>query len=721
MALTSPPAGPVDAARHRRPAILDHPIVARLSDPRLAPALAVGCLVAMTLLVFQRQLFGHWTFQWDFLGSFSTAPAFVAATIGHGHPLWWSPFVASGFPVDVNPQAEIFFPIWWVFGALGAPLNLTAVTIVQVAHVLFGAAGVLALCRARRLAWPWATAAAVAYLFFGGFYGQSEHADIFRGFAYLPWLLWTLTPPAEGRRWTRLAALPPLAWLIASGAYPGELVSFSIVGVVYLGVALRLSPRNVWRRQRAALALAAAACAAVSAAVLLPYLIAVHYNELDRIYQPTFAIRAADSFRPIDFLGLWLNPFAWHPDGSIFAWALPLPLVIGLACSTLTTVRRHIPLVAAGVLAVLLSTTPQIGPIGRAMVSIGVLFPSRYPNSDYKAMIAVAVVVLAAEAWAHIAAARTIRRWPVILVCCGFAVGTILAPSTYSPATRTVWLALVVIAATAALIIARPRRAWLVAALIALVAIDGVREVRDIRLKGGISSWLATPSSAAMFRANEADLAELPTELRFAPPSRPARIPPWAPVSEFPRGSTPDAAGWVAHGYHELDYTGPQTTALVDAEKSPIWMRLLQEPWHGFVFPCPNSGCPTSAVQLPPPRTWRPSPSVHTLSYGAGKIVYAVHLTRPAVMVENELAIRGWRSNTPRARIIDGGIPLRVWSLGPGTYTFAASYHESGRTLQLSAVGAALFGWFGSLFLLFRRRCFADASRPDPRPALPTG
>jgi hypothetical protein len=100
-------------------------------------------------------------------------------------------------------------------------LNLTALTGVQVAHVCFGGLGVLAFARSRRLGWSWATLAAVAYLFFGGFYGEAEHADIVRGFSYLPWLTWTLTPPSTGRPWTRLALLPPLAWVIATGACGG--------------------------------------------------------------------------------------------------------------------------------------------------------------------------------------------------------------------------------------------------------------------------------------------------------------------------------------------------------------------------------------------------------------------------------------------------------------------------------------------------------------------
>src|ERR1700733_2555673 len=119
--------------------------------------IAIGCLVALTVLVFWQQLFDHWTFPWDFLGTYTTTPAFVGASIENGHLSAWSPFVASGFPVDVNPQAGIYFPGWWLLGGLRIPLTLRVLTAVQVAHVLFGSIGVLMLARVRKIGWPWAT------------------------------------------------------------------------------------------------------------------------------------------------------------------------------------------------------------------------------------------------------------------------------------------------------------------------------------------------------------------------------------------------------------------------------------------------------------------------------------------------------------------------------------------------------------------------------------
>jgi hypothetical protein len=605
----------------------------------MAPVIAVGCLVVLTTLVFARHLFESWTFPWDFLGTYTATPPFVAATVGHGHVASWTPFVASGFPADVNPQAGMYYPVWWVAGVLGVPLTLQALTDVQVLHVLFGALGVLLLARARRLAWPWATAASVAYVLFGAYYGQAEHADMFRGFAYLPWVMWALTPPAAERRWTRLMALPLVTWLVATGAYPGQLVSFAIIALVYGGFSLWSAGPSVWRRNRLPLLLAVVASGAICVAVLLPYLRADRAHQLYRAFPPTAAGRASESLSPLDLLGLYLNNWAWRYDGSVTTWGLAIPILVGLAFVRSDNLRRHAPLAAAGVTGLALAMTPEI----------------------------------------------------------------------YGPITRTPWLLGAMVAATLALSVARPAPRLLVCLLVPLIAIDGVREIRDYRLKGSISSWRVQPSAVVPYRARDQYVRKLPTLLAQAPATRPARVPPWAPLPDFPTGNPPDAAGWVAQGYHLIDYGGTIERPLHRVEVNPTLVKLMQLPWHSYVFPCAAGGCQPKA-DLPDPASWRPSPAVRTLSYGRQRIVYQVSLPSPAVMVENELAISGWQSNDRRVQPASAGLPLRTWRLPAGNYRFTTTYNEPGRLTQALAAVAALLCWLGCVFLLRRRRL--DLPRP---------
>lgn len=662
-----------------------------------APLLAASLLALLTVYVFRRQLLDGWTFPWDFWGAYSMMPAFVAATIGRGHLFAWTPFVASGFPADVDPQAGVYFPLWWLLGALHVPLTLGAVTNVQVFHVLFGGIGATLLARARRISWLYATVAGVAYVFFGGFYGEAEHADIFRGFAYIPWLLWALTPCEEGRRWARLAAVPLLAWLIATGAYPAQIISFGVAGVAYVTVALRVDAPGAWRRHRIALGLALVASIALCMAVLLPYLRAQQAGELFRASQPTAVVRATFALAPLDVFGLYLNNFAWAYEGTVTAWWIGIPVLIGVACARRATFASQAPLVACGAVALALGMGPKIGFVGRAMVSVGVLFPSRLPASDYKSVVALALIVIAADSWGRVSSDRR-RPWAAVgLAACALVGGIELAPHTYAQPTLHPWMALGVIAAAGALALARPSPRALGCVLIALVVLDGMRGANDYLLAGSASpwQWRPRPSVQALIGKRDRYARELPAAFERAPAARPARVPA-AGMAQV------NAIGWLAPAYFVSDYNPTSERVLLQAERNPAWLRMLLAPWHAFTFPCTAVGCSTGAVHLPPPSAWHVSAGVQTISYGAEQITYYVDLPEPELMVENELAIAGWHANTSRVRIVGSGTPLRAWRLSPGTYEFVASFHEPGRTAQEGAAGLALIAWLGCVLSVAR-------------------
>ncbi|HEX4114940.1 MAG TPA: hypothetical protein VHY18_03605 [Solirubrobacteraceae bacterium] len=673
----------------------------------------VGLLAIVAVLVFWQQLFDHWTFPWDFVGAYTTTPPFVSASIGGGHFPVWSPYVASGFPVDVDPQAGLYFPGWWLLGGLGIPATLRVLTAVQVAHVLFGSVGVLALARVRRLGWSWAAVAAVAYLLFGGFYGEAEHSDIIRGFAYLPWLLWALTPPRGDGRWVRLAAVPLLAWLIASGAYPGQIISFGLTGFVYVGVTMWSAGWELWRRYWLALVLAALSAGAVVMAVLLPYLRAEQAHELYRVFEPTATVRAGESIAPRDLLGLYLNNFAWTYDGTVTSWAVGIPVLIGLFCVRIGTLRRQTPLAVCGAVALVLAMAPKIGVIGRAMVSIRPLFSSRFPAAEYKAVVAIAMVIVAADAWSQIATQRRRMFWRATLAVALVIIGALLAPSTYGPVTREMWLVIAVALAACGLVLVRMPPRLVAGLLIGLVIVDGVREAYDYRLLGRISPWRTTPAEAVPYRARDVAVRKLPMLLEQAPTTRPARVPPYAPLSTAPTGSDPDATGWIANGYHVIDYGGTIERVLWRAEHNPAWLSLLLAPWHGYTFPCTVVGCESGAVHLPYSGTWHPGPGIQTTSYGEEHIVYSVNVSRPELLVENELAIRGWSTNSPHVASVDAGIPLRAWRLSPGRYTFVASFHEPDRWLQWVALALSLATLLACARLIYGRSVFNLRLRRD--------
>jgi hypothetical protein len=662
----------------------------------LRPPFLIGAgLLALTVWIFERQLFAGWSFPWDFLGTYTTTPAFVAATFGHAHPVSWSPFVASGFPVDVDPQAGLYFPGWWLLGALRIPATLSVLTDIQVAHVLFGGIGMLCLARARRLAWPWAAMCSVAYLFFGGYYGQAEHADMFRGFSYLPWLLWALTPPnrVDGK-WTRLIAVPPIVWLIASGTYPGQIVSFGLTGTIYVLIAIRLDPMRVWREHRRALALVALASVATCLVVFIPFIRAEHANELFRENEPTATARAGFSIAPLDFFGLYLNNFAWTPEGTITTWVIGIPTLIGVALARRLTLRSQAPLIVCGVVALALAMTPRIGFIGQAMTSLRPLFPGRFPAAEYKAVVAVALILTSGDAWSRLPPRRDRATWiGLALASVVLAGGALLVPSTYAQPTQELWLVFAVILACVALALASPPAPVLACLLVVLLVVDGTREIHDYRLAGVVSPWQALAPEPSFYEARDQFVRELPGRLERTMATRPAREPSVSPPE-------PEASGWVADSYQESDYDPTIERSLWRAEHNPAWLALLLAPWHAYTFPCSTVGCSSGHVHLPTTSTWRSSPYVHTTSYGIDGIDYAVYVSQPTLLVENELAVRGWRAGSPHVHRVDTDLPFRAWYLSPGRYRFSATFHEPGRSLQYIALVCALGGWLACVLIL---------------------
>ena len=169
-----------------------------------------------------------------------------------------------------------------------------------------------------------------------------------------------------------------VAWLVVAGGYPGQTASFALVGLAYVVVELRSRRGWPWRTMLVPLVLAAVACAGVTLALTLPYIEASSREELIRLFQPTVSVRATWAIHPLDALGLYLNNFAWDKDGTIAAWAVAIPALIGVACVRRRELGRQASLAIVGGVALVLGMRPAVRPIGKLMA---VVRPSSRPAS----------------------------------------------------------------------------------------------------------------------------------------------------------------------------------------------------------------------------------------------------------------------------------------------------------------------------------------------------
>lgn len=657
---------------------------------------AAALILLITGVIFRKHLFAGYTFPWDFVAGFSHLPVFVTSTVGSGRFTEWIPFIAGGMPIAVNAQSGLYSPLWWLLGVLHIPATVSVLTVVQVLHVAFGALGVYALARSRRIGWPWALVAAVPYVFFGGFYGNAEHADIVRGHAYAPWVLWALTLPRDGRPWRKPLVLPLLLWVAATGAYPGQIVALLIVGSVYAATEL-------WGRRGTGLAVryaarlvpAAIAGLAIAAAAYLPYVAFDRAGLLFRPAPPVPEIRAIGAIHPVDLYGLYLDPFAWRTDATIWTWSIGVVVLIGLSLLRRGDLKEHAPIVLAGLAAAALAALPAWLPAGRLMARVPLLFPSRFPAADYKAVIAVTLVVLAAAGWRRGPAGR-LGRWLPPLAALALVAGVFSAPQTTAiPPAKAPWFAVALIGAAAAAAI-RPfglRGGGLALAVLLLAAADGGRSVAEMEHEIRVRPWIV-PGEAFLDRDRHDRAARDLRDLLAEPPERrPARLPPAGPLSEYPGGYVDDAAGFLGLDYRLGDYGGTIMQVRWRAVNDPELLEVMVLPWTAWAWPCGGEvACDVDEVPLPP-RPWPETPAVHTASYGLRTIDYEVDLDRRSLVLENEFAVAGWSADRGGIRRVTVGGVLRGWVLPPGRYRFTASYVLPQRPAQLALGMLALLAW----------------------------
>ncbi|MGQ0679172.1 MAG: hypothetical protein ACT4OM_05870 [Actinomycetota bacterium] len=678
----------------------------------------------MSAVVFRRHLLLGYTFPWDFTATTRWA-VFVTSTVGSGHFTEWVPFVGGGFPVAECAGCGLYSPLWWAMGLLGVPATVGVLTALQAAHVAFGAIGVFAFARRFVPAWQWALLAGVAYLFFGGFYGNASHDVILRGHAYAPWLLWIITLPESGRPGKRFFLLPLWAWAMTTMAYPGQTIGFLLVASVYLAAQLWSNPESI-RRALPVMAPALFASAAIIVAAYLPYAAADRAGRLFRPFPPAALERAAWALHPADLWGLYLNPFARSEvTATITSGAVGAVILIGVAALVrkrrpsdkkasaplATTSNREAapqrrrsppatslepeargiaPLVAVGGTALALAMLPAWAPAGRLMAAIPLLFPSRLPASDYKALVAVSLVCLGSIGWSRLAAGERFGIAPAIA-------GTVLlAGPAVAPTSREVALAraplLVVAIVVASLMIARfgtriPARLTF-GALLLLVVVEGTRVISDLQIYPEQTSWAVTSGAFPDRQLHDRQASALRHQLADPPPTRPGRTAVLAPYN--PVGSTDDAIGYLGTSYRLGDYGGTISAARHRITESPKLTKIMLRPWTAWVIPCSQIDCSATALGLPYDMDSHLSASVETIAYGMDRIEYRVDLPEASLLIENELAAPGWSSTQPGIAQVEIAGALRGWTVPAGRYNFATTYRQPERSAQLVVVALGL-------------------------------
>lgn len=346
-------------------------------------------LAGVTCIVFFDHLRGLATFPWDFTGGYHAQAVGWYSNGSFLEPTQWMPWTSFGFPAYLAPQSGSWYPPLAVLDALGLEYDLVLATRVQVLHVLWGALGIyyflgtFTLSRFARLV------GAVAFLFVPAFFANSEHVDIVRGYAWIPWVLVALSSQ-HAKRWYSFVLGPLVLFCFFTGAYPGLFLPMLLTAAIWVVYQHRVLSLEEPERQSSycATVLIIMVCGLLASALKwLPA--AMSLDEFTR------ALPQIDSLVP-PLLPTTLLPydFAFLPhDVTMRSLFVPLPI---LAATMLVVRPGPARTLATWLLVVGATGASALWGLTAVYREVPLMTLSRFPVSDWRVVIVLALTLLGA-------------------------------------------------------------------------------------------------------------------------------------------------------------------------------------------------------------------------------------------------------------------------------------------------------------------------------------
>ncbi|MEN6407768.1 MAG: hypothetical protein ABFC77_15030 [Thermoguttaceae bacterium] len=211
-------------------------------------------------------------------------PTFIllADTVRAGQWLLWTPLVAGGCPIGLEPGTGAFSPIAvGMAGLLGGSEFAFRIYWLTV----WGLGGLGMVFLARSLAAPrWmAYCAAIGFMFSGFFTGHAQHTSLLYTASFLPWMIWRLDVAVRRRSWSAALQAGALCGLSGQGGYPGMVILSGCFAGFWMFLALlprdhedfaapQKSSAAVWKKILLWLGLAAVFCATTFVVLAPSYL-----------------------------------------------------------------------------------------------------------------------------------------------------------------------------------------------------------------------------------------------------------------------------------------------------------------------------------------------------------------------------------------------------------------------------------------------------------------
>lgn len=619
--------------------------------PWVAIAGCVAILVAINLYVFWDHWRGTTSFTYDFPAGYYAFTGYWITSVQMGEWPHWIPYQSMGYPSALNPQLDLFYPPFWIFVIFRIPYTLHAANVLQLLHVLFGSIGFFAVTRRLFKSTPVALCGGIAFAFFGGFFSNSEHVDVIRGYSWIPWILLALiiddrVTERQIRRWrmrTRLSgyniALPVILYCFITGSYPG--LMFSTLLMMSVFIASQAAAFYWPQRDKTAIGDAAVQATQVAMALGMAavFLLPTGYasQELARNGESTEDMLRA--YLHVKDLYHFIIPSSLLTTGDYSMYGMQLPVVL-LAFIPLARVRKHlffVPLFTVAALAFVLCLK-GLHPVALVLWRVlPFLRLSRFPVGDYRLYIYIAVLTLGLaglhECLTRTAstASRVVAMLSGLLGLCAawiFAFGVV--PPSISREHLATWefRELLCCAFVIAMYEVFARRNWLSHGWALLTSAMFI--VMMVPVTTHMRVYWNDPNVLRIF--SDGQFRSIFSKHLTARPARQETM----------------ASDWSWRGYLNgtfiaTDKVGTLTKTQLNVERDAQLRAFVMKPGELEEVSCSAALCNgtvADGVDVSAPR-----PTGTSISYARNTVTYDADVPEPSLLVENEIYAPGWSAH----------------------------------------------------------------------------
>ena len=609
----------------------------------------------------------------------------------------------------------------WLFGIADAPYTLHAANIVQIAHIFLGALGLYLFVRGRSVGRSASLFAAIAYLSMGGFYDGSQHVDIVRGYAFLPWCLLALKVSGEFSAARTFVRVIPFSLYFLS-AYPGQIVAAVFIFPVYVLLQIYSTPspeRPTAIKNTVLLGAVVLIAAGTAVPKYLPFALDFT-NEISRSGRLARINRATFDFVHIFSFALDTSKGSWPRDVTIRSYYVGIVVLSLLLFSAQRVVKNQRDIVVMAIVSLILAANIPLLLFGEYASFFGL---SRFNLTDYKGFITLSVITLAAASLDSIrnGHAVTLRRAIVvssvltIYICAGVWL-------TDSPIRYDFVVTFLSLYAAAILVYLLSRTG----ANLAYSPKMGALSPRNPSIVYTLLFVVLVVNAVAVHRISplwrdKGVLVVAPKRFAFDPNTPPAHS---SVIDSHDKRPERIDIGHIRHyssrgfytgefiikGYDASknlrthEFLGPRKNYSVD--KSDPLVRFYMMPSCAIVFDTATQpdevlayldDTPASDIQSKCDNS-----SVLPVLYKSNEVDYSVNLEQDSLIVENEITWKGWSASISDTHNLSGITPLadfsplRAWLLPKGVYSLSMTFENTYR--RVSFIAAAVLIMTGAAF-----------------------